>query len=396
MAEKINLNTLCYTLDEVAFILNESSGNKEWDARKVRNKFKKILEQLRFSNEDIKTIFRSGNLEKGEYIFKECDKESFLRLIKTDCELMTMCDRDFLIETLVRMMPVYKSVRDYNLIIEDEERKKDINQEMKSSNKETDRNQEIEDSNEKIDSNAKKIIINRQFENEPRIREIIHNYYNHSRNVKIFEKKIFVKKPEYGLENKSDNYGFFQYQYECVYEWENKWSTFMANIENLRIVERFDIGYDFGFKKELGDKWQQFCLTGKLENKRLQEEYDNRKESVEDVFEYVLDFDIKNDNSPEKPQKKVRKGSLCLDECCKLIESVLDAPLKKTAMEDYYYAIGQAFDELELIRQKVLHKEKHMHYKMMMDKIEKDADEQVWEELRNMRTKSSTKRISMI
>ena len=68
-----------------------------------------------------------------------------------------------------------------------------------------------------------------------------------------------------------------------------------------------------------------------------------------------------------------------------IVEEVFKTQLKKDFEEDFYYAIGAAFDELEQIRERVLDQQRFLLYKSVMGGAGLKPEEQDLKELREAR-----------
>lgn len=87
----------------------------------------------------------------------------------------------------------------------------------------------------------------------------------------------------------------------------------------------------------------------------------------------------------EAKNAKYRTKNECLMGCKRAVVNVFKVRLKIEFEEDFYFAIGQAFDELEQIRGKVLDKQRSLFYKSMMRGAHFEPQEQHLADLREAR-----------
>lgn len=166
------------------------------------------------------------------------------------------------------------------------------------------------------------------------------------------------------------------------------------------MAERFDIGYEWLLaqgcrlerkaRQELEKQLKDFCVNGKY-GENLKEIYNCKKMSVSNIYWFAMSkYEQKREK--EETEKEEAEGTecktkeSCLADCKNAVEKVLEVRLKKDFKEDYYYAIGQAFDELEQIRGRVLDKQRFLFYKFVMAGAGLEPKEQDLADLREARS----------
>ena len=378
MSQKKSLSDFNLKMDEVAKIL-EGSG---LDGRHARQKFVGVLTNLRFTDEDT-AIFKSTDKGQGQYIFsgKEASngiKQIFEQLFEMEYCLTTREECNSIIDMLKAIRPICKNVNQY-LFLQSESEK------IKEKEKKTD--------------GLKKAILDENFEAEKRISQIVDDFYNKTRSVEIFETKLYVGEPDF-LTNQTGKYEFFRYQRKYIEAWKEKWVSIMESIRTVRMTERFDIGYEWLLAhnreperksaQEAQELLKGFCKCGKGEED-LKKTYDNKKMMSRDVCRFVMSKCEPGKENAEKEaesigdDKECRTSKSCLAHCKVIVEEVFKTQLKKDFEEDFYYAIGAAFDELEQIRERVLDQQRFLLYKSVMGGAGLKPEEQDLKELREAR-----------
>lgn len=378
MSQKNNLSDFNYGMDAIAEILKANG----LDARKLRRKFKETLSTLGFQEEDI-AIFKSTDKGQGQYTFTgegaTVIAQIFEQLFAMDYDLITKEECNLIIEKLKEIRPICKNVKQFQLL-----------------------QAEAEKTKEKEDERLKDVILDENREAERKISEIVNNFYNRKRSVEVFEKKLFVDVPEF-ISNQNGKYEFFRYQSECIKEWGEKWESIMESIRTLRMAERFDIGYEWLMiqnralerksRQESEKQLKEFCASGKGEE-NLREAYNNKKMSSRNVYRFAIhkyerrkeETEIRLAETPkEEDIQNTRTKKTCLTDCKETVKKVLKARLKKDYEEDFYFTIGQAFDELEQIRGLVLDKQRFLFYKFVMSEAHFEPREQDLADLREAR-----------
>ena len=138
-----------------------------------------------------------------------------------------------------------------------------------------------------------------------------------------------------------------------------------------------------------------FTKKGKTNNEKLKWLYEERKKKSTDISEYVLEKEEgipKNQSNNRKDMSKEEYEEACAG----LVDYILAAPLRDTSEEDFYYVIGLAFEELEIIHERVLMKQKKLYYKIKFREMEIDIEESDFDDLIKMREKADKKRVSMV
>lgn len=376
MSQKKSLSDFNLKMDAVAKILEGSGLN----GRQARQKFIGVLTNLRFTDEDM-AIFKSTDKGQGQYIFSgpedaEDIKRIFEQLFAMEYHLATREECDSITDMLKAIRPICKDVNEYLFLQFEAEKIK-----------------------EKETGGLKEAVLDENFEEEKRISQIVDDFYNKTRSVEIFETRLFVGEPDF-LTNQNGKYEFFNYQRKCIEAWREKWVSIMESIRTIRMAERFDIGYEWLLvhnreperksAQEAQELLKGFCKYGKGEED-LEKTYDNEKMLSRDVCRFAISKCRQGKENAEKEtestgdDKECRTSKSCLAHCKMIVEKVFRVSLKKDFEEDFYNAIGAAFDELEQIRERVLDQQRLLFYKFVMGRAGLEPKEQALKELREAR-----------
>lgn len=355
----ISLKKVAITTETIAQKIGKRFKLK--DAAAVSSKLTSILTKIGFGDNEIKMFMSdSANDGTGRYIFNcsiDVIEEFFTIIGKSD--LITLNEKNRLEECLSEMLPMYKNVNDY--------------EKLAKLNKDSD-----EYKTERDELIAKD---NQSYGNINKIYDIVNNYYINCvvGTIDFFEKRLFVS-VNCAQRQKNARRRVYQLQYELILKWSLKWNYVMDEIERLRIVEDFDNRYEvcieIGLSKE---ERKNIFETGidNWKNKRAKNLYDELYViDVKDMYEYISDKyeetkDIQADITDINKEK-------CFEKCEEVVSKINNHALREVFKDDYKYLIEKAFEELEIIRQKVLEEEKKEYYYSLLQTPPKNDFEELY------------------
>ncbi len=368
-----NLNKVAITTETIAQKIGKRFKLK--DAAAVSSKLTHILKKIGFGDNEIKMFMSdSANDGIGRYIFNcsiDVIEEFFTIIGKSD--LITIKEKNRLEECLSEMLPIYKKVEDYEKLLkldEDSEEYKTERDELLAKD-------------------------NKSYGNINKIYDIVNNYYINCvvGSIDFFEKRIFVS-VDCAQKQKNARRRVYQLQYELILRWSLKWNYVMDAIERLRSTEDFDNRYEvcieIGLSKEERAKifntgindWKNECAENLYDDLYVID--------VKDMYEYISDRyeepkDIQADITDINKEK-------CLEKCGEVVRKINNHALREAFKDDYKYLIEKAFEELEIIRQKVLEEEKKEYYYSLLQTPPKND----FEELYKIREAAKNKRKSIM
>lgn len=336
MSQKYKIEEYACNLEMVAQRFKEEAfeGKNDWDAREVRDKFKSILAKIEFSHEDM-SIYKSKRKEDGQFIFSIKSNlddvvERLKELFLTDYKSITYADRCRIQDDMFEILPLYHNSGEYAVISPDN-------------------NPTIPAATQRKGDKCEGFLQNRSDDKEL-ICKKVNRLYERTRSIECYERSLFVWEPELTT-NQSGRYEFHIYQYSETNKWAERWKSLMDDALRMRMVDRFNQYCKFLVKKRISDSERHdFLKSGIIGNEDLKKEYSGNSVSTGDLLRYLEDEIINEETDDKNIETKYQDTQVCHEACVELVKSILNHPLKCYSEEDYYCAIGKAFDELHGIR----------------------------------------------
>lgn len=177
----------------------------------------------------------------------------------------------------------------------------------------------------------------------------------------------------------------------------------MEHIGRLRMAERYDLSLaEKAHLDAMSDaEWKEFYKSGKIKDAQLNDQikiiYEQKKVTPQDIYEYVEEL-FKTEHEDKVEIKAPGPNDKCQEECEKFVNEILDTHLKKISEEDFFFAVGLAFDELEEIRKTLLREQECRRYVNMMKALKSgyDVEADDLKEIEKVREGLKSKRRSMI
>lgn len=229
-------------------------------------------------------------------------------------------------------------------------------------------------------------VIDKIQKHEVRIWEIV-NAFNPNK-TDVFLCRLFVRAEKAEISLKSRRQKFYRFQYFRIREWLDKWKLIMEDAVAVRIAERFENGYLACIKhKVTKEERRAFYENGDVRSQALEDvckdsnwiRADDLCEALSEIYEKDSSNGQENGEGniqdAESSKNNEKKWEDWRDECLKLVNDLLSNELKNVSKEDFEYMINCAFQELEIIRLKVLReKNKNIYSSETRGRTEKDLD----------------------
>ena len=181
----------------------------------------------------------------------------------------------------------------------------------------------------------------------------------------------------------------YEYQYALVKQWKQKFEAIMQMAEKVRTAERFQNLYKTGLTEKMSqEEILDYCGTGRIE------EDDDVQIGKRDLYKALSVLFTggkcqagRNGGCDEDISKEpVRTEKKCLEECLNLVTTISNHSLRKTSIDDFYYIMNYALEELELITVKVEEKQMEQSYCLQLNGSE--ADFEILEQVRKIENKN--------
>lgn len=229
-------------------------------------------------------------------------------------------------------------------------------------------------------------VIDKIQKHEVRIWEIV-NAFNPNK-TDVFLCRLFVRAEKAEISLKSRRQKFYRFQYFRIREWLDKWKLIMEDAVAVRIAERFENGYLACIRHEVTkEERRAFYENGDVRSQALEDvckdsnwiRADDLCEALSEIYEKDSSNGQENGEGniqdAESSKNNEKKWEDWRDECLKLVNDLLSNELKNVSKEDFEYMINCAFQELEIIRLKVLReKNKNIYSSETRGRTEKDLD----------------------
>lgn len=381
----ISIKDVAITTENIAdaFYKEQSASDKRKNAAAISSKLTYNFNKIGFNDDDIKmymSVSDSGG--KGRYMFNlNMDmgviKEFFL--ISDKGNALTVKEKSRLEECLIEMLPIFNKIEDYEKLAQLNELK--------------------EDTEEYKTLDCKLFLEDCQYDiNKERICTIVDDYYINCMlsSVDFYEKRMFVS-VNHAQKQIGARRRIYYYQYILILEWSRKWDYIMASIEGIRNIEEIDNRYELCMGLGLSGNERKDILNL---NKEIKEWGNEQAEkmysesywiSIRDLYEYIYAKYVKEESQKigdiETNEEDINKDE-CLNKCREAVVKIYNYNNHKDFKDDFKYLIGKALEELEVIRQKVLEKEKTEYYYLLDSTKTKEDFEKLYkirEAVRNKR-----------
>lgn len=350
-------------------------NERNWTVDTITRKFRKMLEDLGFKDEIKWYYSESGKGGSGKLIFNgentPWQMRELFNIFYDNNGLLLTEEKNRIAKILVNILPMERSL----------EGQKRLKESFEKLDKTSERKEK-----RMLEEYLFDTVIDKIQKHEVRIWEIV-NAFNPNK-TDVFLCRLFVRVEKAEISLKSGRQKFYRFQYFRIREWLDKWKLIMEDAVAVRIAERFENGYLACIKhKVTKEERRAFYENGDVRSQALQDvcgdsnwiRADDLCEALSEIYEKDSSNGQENGEGniqdAESSKNNEKKWEDWRDECLKLVNDLLSNELKNVSKEDFEYMINCAFQELEIIRLKVLReKNKNIYSSETRGRTEKDLD----------------------